>query len=140
MPTPADMTTICTPSGGLTTTMKLTLLSIEKDGIIRVASEGPILAGDFDPSGKNPLEGLLGVTWSTMKVLLSFEKTDYVDSSAVGWLIGSQKAFKESGGALIVHSIQPSVKQIFDLLKIGKVLPLVSDEAEARELAIGGVR
>jgi anti-anti-sigma factor len=120
--------------------MKLTLLSIEKDGIIRVASEGPILAGDFDPAGKNPLESLLGATWSSMRVLLSFEKTDYVDSSAVGWLIGSQKAFKESGGALIVHSIQPSVKQVFDLLKIGRVLPLVSDEAEARELAIGGVR
>lgn len=120
--------------------MKLTLLSIEKDGIIRIASEGPILAGDFDPVGRNPLEAVLGVTWSSMKVLLSFEKTDYVDSSAVGWLIATQKAFKQNGGALIVHSIQPSVKQIFDLLKIGKVVPLVSDESEARELAIGGVR
>lgn len=120
--------------------MNLKLLSIEKDGIIRVASEGPILAGDFDPQGKNPLENVLGVTWSSMKVLLDFSKTDYVDSSAVGWLIGTQKAFKEAGGVIVVHSMPPSVKQIFDLLKIGRVIPLVADESEARELAIGGGR
>jgi len=126
--------------GGMTHAMNLKLLSIEKDGIIRVASEGPILAGDFDPMGKNPLEKILGATWSTMKVLLDFSKTDYVDSSAVGWLIGTQKAFRQAGGAIVVHSIPPSVRQIFDLLKIGRVVPLVSDESEARELAIGGVR
>lgn len=140
MPMTFRMETLQTSSGGTTCAMNLKLLSIEKDGIIRVANEGPILAGDFDPLGKNPLENALGVTWSTMKVLLDFSRTDYVDSSAVGWLIGTQKAFKEAGGTLVVHSIQPSVKQIFDLLKIGRVVPLVSDESEARELAIGGAR
>lgn len=120
--------------------MKLTLQSIERDGIIRVASDGPIIAGDFDPIGKNPFESLLGATWASMKVLLNFENTDYIDSSAIGWLIASQKAFKEGGGMLIVHSIQPSVKQIFDLLKVGRVVSMVSDESEARELAIGGNR
>ena len=38
--------------------MKLTLLSIEKDGIIRVATEGNITTSDFEAGGKNPLETL----------------------------------------------------------------------------------
>jgi anti-anti-sigma factor len=120
--------------------MKLTLLSIEKDGTIRVATEGNITTADFDAGGKNPLETLLGATWFTTKVLLNMERTDYIDSSAIGWLISCQKAFKDGGGTLIVHSIQPSVRQILDVLKISRVVPLVNNEAEARAMAIGGNR
>ena len=118
--------------------MKLTLVSIEKDGIIRVAADGNITTADFDASGKNPLEALLGITWFTNRVLLSLDRTDYIASSAIGWLIGCQKVFKDGGGVLIVHSVQPAVKQILDVLKIGRVVPLVADETEARAMAIGG--
>src|SRR2546421_7257793 len=103
--------------------MKLTLVSIEKDGIVRVAADGNITAADFDASGKNPLETLLGITWFTNKVLLDMSKTDYIDSSAIGWLIGCHKSFKDGGGTLVVHHVQPSVRQILDVLKIGKVVP-----------------
>src|SRR6266850_5922553 len=120
--------------------MKLTLVSIEKDGTIRVATEGNITTGDFEAGAKNPLEALLGATWFTTRVLLNMDKTDYIDSSAIGWLIGCHKAFKEGGGVIVVHSVQPNVKQILDVLKIGRVLPIVSDETEARALAIGGSR
>ncbi len=118
--------------------MKLTLVSIEKDGIIRVATEGNITTSDFEAGGKNPLEAALGQTWFTNRVLLNMERTDYIDSSAIGWLIGCHKSFKDGGGVLIVHSVQPSVKQILDVLKIGRVVPLAKDEAEARAMAIGG--
>jgi anti-anti-sigma factor len=120
--------------------MKLTLVSIEKDGIIRVAADGNITTADFAASGKNPLEALLGMTWFTNRVLLNLDRTDYIDSSAIGWLIGCQKAFKDGGGMLVVHSVQPAVKQILDVLKIGRVVPLVADETEARTLVIGGCK
>ena len=120
--------------------MKLTLLSIEKDGIIRVATEGNITTADFEAGAKNPFETLLGATWFSTKVLLNMEKTDYIDSSAIGWLIACQKSFRDGGGALIAHSVQPSVKQILDVLRIGRVVPLVKDEAEARATVIGGAR
>jgi len=118
--------------------MKLSLVSIEKNGVVRVAAEGNITTQDFQsPDNKNPLEKLLGVTWFTNKVMLNLDRSDYIDSSAIGWLIGSQRAIKEGGGMLVVHSIRPSVRQILDLLKIGKVVPLVADEAEARRLVSG---
>ena len=117
--------------------MKLTLVSIDKDGgVVRVAVDGNITTADFQGS-KNPLETLLGVTWFTNRVLLDMDKADYIDSSAVGWLIGSHKAFKEGGGSLVIHSVQPSVRQILDLLKIDRVVPICADESQARAQAIG---
>src|SRR5262245_6637636 len=101
--------------------MKLTLVSIEKDGVVRVTADGNITAADFDASGRNPLEALLGVTWFGNRVLLNLDRTDYIDSSAIAWLIGCQKSFKDGGGMLVVHSVQPAVKQILDVLKIGRV-------------------
>jgi anti-anti-sigma factor len=118
--------------------MKLSLVSIEKDGIIRVAADGNITATDFDAGGKNPFEQLMGINWKTNRVLLNFENVTYVDSSAIGWLISCHKAFKDGGGILVVHSVQPTVRQILDVLKIGKVVPLVPSETEARALAATG--
>ena len=118
--------------------MKLTLLSFENDGFARVATEGNITTADFEAGGKNPFESTVGANWVTHRVLLNMEKTDYIDSSAIGWLIACHKSFKDGGGQLIVHSVQPSVKQILDVLKVARIIPLVKDEAEARATAIGG--
>jgi hypothetical protein len=35
--------------------MKLSLVSIEKEGLIRVATDGNITSNDFQADGKNPL-------------------------------------------------------------------------------------
>jgi anti-sigma B factor antagonist len=122
--------------------MKLKLVSIEKDGVVRVAADGNITTADFHGgNAHNPLETVLGATWFTNRVLLDLGQTDYIDSSAIGWLIGSHKAFKQGGGGLVVHSVQPSVKQILDLLKIERVVRICADEAQARSaLATGATR
>jgi anti-anti-sigma factor len=125
--------------------MKINLVSIEKEGMIRLATDGAITAGDFDSSGVNPLQGLLGQNWATMRVLVNFEKTDYIDSSAIGWLIGTSKSLKTAGGAIVIYNVQPAVKQILEVLKVGRVVPMADDENAAREAlngaaATGGAR
>ena len=118
--------------------MKLSLVSIEKEGFIRVATEGNITGTDFQSGdNKNPLEQLLGMTWSNNKVLLNMERTQYIDSTAIGWLISCHKEFKAHGGTFVVHSVQPQVRQVLDLLKIGKVVPILENEAAARAYVIG---
>jgi anti-anti-sigma factor len=114
--------------------MKLSMVSIERDGSIRVQTDGNITASDMDLTGPNPFEKLLGVNWAANRVIVDFSKTEYIDSSAIGWLISTNRTFKEKGGMLVVHSIQPQVRQILDVLKIGKVVPLVEDETAARAL------
>jgi anti-anti-sigma factor len=118
--------------------MKLNLLSIEKDGVIRVGSEGQITAVDLPSDGRNPMESVMGANWAGNRVLLDLSKTNYIDSSAVGWLINCSKQFKAGGGTLVIHSMPGAVRQILDLLKIGKLIPLAANEPAAREL-LGGL-
>ncbi len=118
--------------------MKLSLVSIEKEGFVRVAVEGNLVASEIDAVGNNPMAGLLGVTWFNNRVCLDMKRCDYIDSSAIGWFMASNKAFKQAGGRLVLHSVQPAVQQIFDLLKIGKTITIVPDEAAARELLTQG--
>ncbi len=98
--------------------------------MIRVAVDGPIthagVIGDH-----NPLAALLGETWSNNRVILSLEKTNLIDSAAIGWLIATQKEFKAHGGAFVVYAIRPQVRKILDLLKVGKVVRFADNEEGA---------
>ncbi len=117
--------------------MKLQLVSIERDGTVKIGSQGNITSADLDATGPNPLEQILGKNWFQSRVLLDMTETQYIDSSAIGWLIGTAKQLKEGGGTLVVYGIQPAVRQVLDLLKVGRVVPLVEDEAAAKQVAGG---
>ena len=122
-------------SSTLSQAFKLSLVSIDKDAI-RVAAEGPITYESVIAE-KNPLANLLGETWSSNRVLLSLDKTHFIDSSAIGWLISTHKEFKASNGKFVVHSIRPPVRQVLDLLKVGKVVCFADNEQAARAMANG---
>jgi anti-anti-sigma factor len=113
--------------------MKLSLVSIEKAGYVRLEAEGDITSGDFlDSGGKNPLETVLGANWASNNVMISLEKTAFIDSSAIGWLIDAQRKSKAAGGKLVLHSAPARVRDVFDLLKMRVVLNLKDDENSAR--------
>lgn len=118
--------------------MKLSLLSIDNHGLIHARAAGSITAHDFlVADGKEPFEQLLGVNWKASRVLFDFAHVTHIDSRAIGWLIGARRAFREGGGCLVLHSVQPNVQQIFDVLKLGRVIPMADNAAAAREMATG---
>ena len=119
--------------------MRISLAGIERDGFVKLIADGTITAADFSADGKNPVEGILGPAWKTFRVLLDISAVSYIDSSAIGWLIGTQKHFREGGGGLAVYGVQPPVKQVLDLLKVGRVVPLCENETAARE-SVGGTK
>jgi anti-anti-sigma factor len=112
--------------------MLFKVVSIEKQGIVHVASEDNLTSANLNLAGKNPMEELLGATWNTHRVLLNMEKTAYLDSSAIGWLIGTNRSFREGGGKLVLCSLQPTVKQLMDVLRVGRAVSMVDGEAAAR--------
>jgi anti-anti-sigma factor len=116
-------------------TVNLSLVAIEKEGLVKLAASGSITAGNFDPSGKNPLERILGQNWASFRVILDMKQTTYIDSSAIGWLIGSHKSFKQQGGSMVLHDVPVSIRQMLDLLHVGKVVPIASNAQAAREIA-----
>jgi anti-anti-sigma factor len=114
--------------------MKLSLVSIEKAGYVRLAAEGDITSRDFlGVGGKNPLETVLGENWASNNVMISLERTSFIDSSAIGWLIDAHRKSKAAGGKLVLHSAPARVRDVFDLLKMRNVLNLKDDEKSARE-------
>ena len=116
--------------------VNLSLVAIEKEGLVKLAAAGSITATNFAPDGKNPLERILGQNWASFRVILDMKQTTYIDSSAIGWLIGSHKSFKTQGGTLILHDVPTSIRQMLDLLHVGRVVPIATNAQAARELAI----
>jgi anti-anti-sigma factor len=114
--------------------MKISLVSIEKAGFIRLAVEGDVTSDDFlDAKGGNPFETVLGQSWASNNILLNLARSAFFDSSAIGWLIDSQRSAQSAGGKLVLHSAQPRVGELFDLLKLRSVLNLKDDEKSARQ-------
>ena len=113
-------------------TPKLSLVGIERDGCVRIATSGDLTAADLHPLTKNPLESMLGAEWGQSRVLLDFSKTHFIDSAAIGWLISSYREFRGKGGSLAVHSMDLRVQRVLQVLKIDQILPLHADEIAAR--------
>jgi anti-anti-sigma factor len=116
--------------------MKLTIRS-QDDALVRLSCDGAIRQISLAP-GRDPLEELLGADAFRRRVLIDLEKTDFIDSSGIGWMIACQKHFVQAGGKLIFHSAPPLVQQVFDLLQLQRVLNLAVDEAAARASAQEG--
>jgi anti-anti-sigma factor len=113
--------------------MKLSLQSIDQTGCARVSAEGELIWGDFlEAISTNPLEKVLGPNWANKRILLSLEKAEFLDSSAIGWLIETHQRTKATGGKLVLHSAPARIRDVFDLLKLPAVLNLRDDEAAAR--------
>jgi len=80
---------------------------------------------------------VLGATWSGNRIILDLCKTDFMDSTAIAWLIATTKQSGNSGGSIAIHSVAPGARQMLDILKIGKVIPIVANEAAARQFLTG---
>ncbi len=116
--------------------MKLSLIS-EEAGVCRLQTEGEIRLSE---QARDPqlLESLLGPDCYGRRILLDLQKTPYIDSSGVSWLVNFHKHCLESGGMLVVHSVPSSIMAILKLLHIDRYLNLVEDEPAARTMALGG--
>jgi anti-anti-sigma factor len=119
--------------------MKLTLLPLQNDELVRVRWEGPIsLRGR--PAGHDPLQELLGPQCFGHKVILNLEKAVGIDTSGVSWLMHTQKRFAQAGGRLILCGIPPVVSEVLELLRLTDLIDAAPTEADARDLALGRPR
>jgi len=108
------------------------------------ASDLVILSLQGQPSNAQeanpfPFESCLGKDWAAQNVLLDMERIDYLDSASVGWLIASQKAFRDAGGTLILYSLQPRIRQLLTMLRIERIVPLAEDLSAAQAMVCAAV-
>lgn len=114
--------------------MSLRLVSIDADGCVRIAADGPLTSDNILGEG-NPLAELLGGGWGKHRILLDLALADFIDSCAIGWLIETQRDLTRSGGRLAVYNVLPRVLRVLKILRIDSLVPLVDSELAARESA-----
>src|SRR5271170_4208190 len=117
--------------------MKLLLHEIDPTGVARITAQGDITIRDFADPAKNPLEIVLGSNWASQRVVLGLEQIEFIDSSAIGWMIDTHRKFRGQSGRVVWYAPAARVKDMIDLLKMRQLLDIRETEAEARTLVNG---
>jgi len=113
--------------------MKLSLLPLKADALIRVRCDGPLTnLGPLDPF----LE-FLGDHCYSRPVLLSLERVHAIDTTGVSWLTRSHRAFQEAGGQLVLFGLPPLLTKMLTFLRVLPVLNIAADERAASAMVLG---
>jgi anti-sigma B factor antagonist len=100
-------------------------------------SELPVIAleGEVDvytaPQLKQQMIALL--EGGTKEVVVDLTQVDYLDSTALGVLIGGLKRLREMDGNLALICPSPRIKRVFEITGLDKIFDIYNtvDEAEA---------
>jgi len=111
--------------------MSVKMVSIEDDGVAVLASDQELDGLALSASDSNTFQKVLGEKWASKRVALDLGATAYIDSATIGWLLSTHKHFREGGGRLIIHGLQPSVLRVIEMMRINQVLELASDRDQA---------
>jgi anti-anti-sigma factor len=115
--------------------MKLTLMPLEKDDLLRIACEGNI-ARLLDQE-RDPLRDLLGPNCYSRRVLLNMERVQAVDTSGITWLLGVVERFNRDKGRVVFYMVPPIVTQVLDFMRLSDSLPVAASEQAALAFANG---
>jgi anti-anti-sigma factor len=113
------------------------LSQIADDGtLLHVRCEGPVSLAGLTPHS-DLLAEVLGPAYAARKVLLDMERTEFIDSAGVGWLIGNHKRFTAGGGVLVLYSVPPRIMQVLQILSMHLVFNIAANVVSARAVALG---
>jgi anti-anti-sigma factor len=115
--------------------MKLTLLPLQNDAVIRVRSEGPVTLREAQ-GPTDPLQVLLGPHCYSHKVLLNLERSQSIDTSGICWLVRSQGRFSASQGSFVLCAVPPTVTDILDFLRLRSLLHIADNEVKGRAMVL----
>ena len=106
--------------------------------VVKVTIAGCLTQTDIAPP-LDPFKHVLGPDAYTRVVLLDMKESNYLDSMCIGWLLSAHKRFRENGGKMVIHSLQPLAANVISLLHLNGVFLLAPDAEKALKLAKGEV-
>ena len=100
------------------------------------ASKGYIvisLIGDLDmwtlPLAKERIQGLINE--GKVNVVLDLERMNYIDSSGLGFFIGTLKKLRDKGGNLVLINLNAYIYGIFKLIQLQHIIKTYDSLEEA---------
>jgi anti-anti-sigma factor len=115
--------------------MKLTMLPLETDNVIRVRCEGNVVLCGLS-AATDPLQQLLGPNCFAHKVVINLSQAQGVDTSGVAWLVRTADRFAQVGGRFVILGVPPMVQQILHILGLSSYFRTATTDDEARDLAL----
>ena len=67
----------------------------------------------------------------SQRVIVNLQSVDYLDSTALGVLIGGLKRLRERNGSLDLICPNPRIKRIFEITGLDKIFDIFNTEDEA---------
>ena len=58
------------------------------------------------------------------KTIFDFDKVTFMDSAGIGMIIGRYKIMKMLGGSIEMINVKPSIRKIFDMCGIAKLMKI----------------
>ena len=65
------------------------------------------------------------------KVIFNFDKVSFMDSAGIGMIIGRYKIIKMLGGELEIKNVSRSIRKVFEMSGITKIIKLKEGEVYA---------
>jgi len=61
------------------------------------------------------------------KLVMDFEKVSFMDSAGIGMILGRYKMMNMFGGTMNMINVAPSVKKVFEMSGITKIIPIIEE-------------
>ena len=61
------------------------------------------------------------------RTIFDFNNVTFMDSAGIGMLIGRYKIARMFGGSLELVNVKPSIKKIFEMCGVLKIIPIIED-------------
>ncbi|MCD6448925.1 MAG: STAS domain-containing protein [Thermotogaceae bacterium] len=101
----------------------------DMNGKLVVIIEGDIDAYHSAEFKKTIKEKIATCSGATM--VLDFSSVSYIDSAGLGSLVAILKEARNSGKNVVLSSLKPGVKRIFEMTRLDKVFKIVDTPEEA---------
>lgn len=95
------------------------------------------LTGEVDVANASQVRdaGLSLISRGVKRLVVDLERTEYMDSTGLGTLVGLLKRLKESGGAIAIAAAQSRVERLFVITGLDRIFSLCGDvEAALKEV------
>ena len=91
------------------------------------------LAGDVDISAARQFEMVLSraIGPGATRVIIDFAKVSFIDSTALGVVVGGVKTVRAQGGSLDIVCGENDIRGIFETTRLDQILNIYGSRAEA---------
>ena len=104
-------------------------ISITESGDVRILSFQGNLDTNTSVQAESEINSLIDA--GTQKLLVNFEKLDYISSAGLRILLATAKKLKASEGDLKICGLNETVQEVFDISGFATILSVTKTEDEA---------